>query len=88
MEVARDCGNMAVLRQKTTSRIVFRSRFPDSWLFSVANHALATWVAPLPLSIKYPSEENRNRSLMTRKEWQKKKKKMSGREGPKKGKNR
>ena len=40
------------------------------------------------LSIKYASEENRHRSAMTRKDWQKKRKKMSGREGPKKGKNR
>ena len=46
------------------------------------------WVARLSLSIKYHSEENCDRSVMTRKEWQKKKKKMSGREGPKKGKNR
>jgi hypothetical protein len=36
--------------------------------------------------IKYPGGKNRYGSEMTRKEWQKKKKKMSGREGPKKGK--
>lgn len=87
IEVAWDWTNIAGLRQNSSRNITFQNRIWDRWLLGVTSRS------PVKESriLLYRLNTLVKRIVivaMTRKDWQKKRKKMSGREGPKKGKNR